>query len=81
MNIKELFEKDIHRNINGVIKVGQQDNENVRQELDEYVVTQQLERHFNTFFDRYTKSIDTPTGKDSGAGSYIQRDFHFTKLV
>jgi hypothetical protein len=28
MNIKELFEKDIHRNINGVIKVGQQDNEN-----------------------------------------------------
>ena len=54
MNIKELFEKDIHRNINGVIKVGQQDNENVRQELDEYVVTKELERHFNTFFDRYT---------------------------
>ena len=57
MNIKELFEKDIHRNINGVIKVGQQDNENVRQELDEYVVTKELERHFNTFFDRYTTSF------------------------
>jgi hypothetical protein len=83
MNIKELFEKDIHRNINGVIKVGQQDNENVRQELDEYVVTQQLERHFNTFFDRYTDSIDTPTDK---MGVWISGFFgsgksHFLKIL
>ena len=63
MNIRELFEKDIRRNINGVIKVGQQDRENIRQELDEYVVTKELERHFNTFFDRYTNAIDTPTDK------------------
>ena len=83
MNIKELFEKDIHRNINGVIKVGQQDRENVRQELDEYVVTQQLERHFNTFFDRYTNSLDTPTDK---MGVWISGFFgsgksHFLKIL
>jgi Family of unknown function (DUF6079) len=83
MNIKELFEKDIHRNINGVIKVGQQDNENVRQELDEYVVTKELERHFNTFFDRYTNSLDTPTDK---MGVWISGFFgsgksHFLKIL
>ncbi|WP_256091115.1 hypothetical protein [Nostoc sp. KVJ20] len=50
MNIAELFQKDIHRNINGVIKVGQKDDENIRQELEEYVVTNELDRHFRTFF-------------------------------
>jgi hypothetical protein len=83
MNIRELFEKKIDRNINGVIKVGQRDNESVRQELDEYVVTQQLERHFNTFFDRYTNSLDTPTDK---MGVWISGFFgsgksHFLKIL
>ncbi len=53
MKITELFERDIHRNINGVIKVGQQDSENIRQELDEYVITRELDKHFRSFFDRY----------------------------
>jgi hypothetical protein len=83
MNIRELFEKKIDRNINGVIKVGQQDNESVRQELDEYVVTKELERHFNTFFDRYTNSLDTPTDK---MGVWISGFFgsgksHFLKIL
>ena len=41
-----MFEKQIDRDIKGVIKVGQSDEENVYQELDEYVVT-----YFNNTFD------------------------------
>ena len=39
MKIRDMFYKGIDREINGVIKVGQKDKENVYQELDEYVVT------------------------------------------
>ena len=46
MQIKEMFEKQIDRDIKGVIKVGQSDEENVYQELDEYVVTKELLKHF-----------------------------------
>lgn len=49
MQIKEMFEKQIDRDIKGVIKVGQSDEENVYQELDEYVVTKELLKHFRDF--------------------------------
>ena len=38
MNIRDMFFKEIDRDIKGVIKVGQSDDENIFQELDEYVV-------------------------------------------
>ena len=50
MQIKNMFEKQIDRDIKGVIKVGQSDEENVYQELDEYVVTKELLKHFRDFF-------------------------------
>ena len=46
MILKELFAKEIDRDIKGVIKVGQGDDENIRQELEEYVVTRELRKHF-----------------------------------
>ena len=49
MQIKNMFEKDIDRDIKGVIKVGQNDDENIYQELDEYVVTNELLKHFTKF--------------------------------
>ena len=48
MQIKEMFEKQIDRDIKGVIKVGQSYEENVYQELDEYVVTKELLKHFGS---------------------------------
>ncbi len=83
MNIAELFQKDIYRNINGVIKVGQQDSENIRQELEEYVVTTELDKHFRTFFDRYTSALSHPTDK---MGVWISGFFgsgksHFVKIL
>ena len=50
MEIKELFKRPIDRNIQGVIKVDQDDEANVKQELDEYVVTSELRDHFEAFF-------------------------------
>ena len=83
MNIAELFHKDIYRNINGVIKVGQQDSENIRQELEEYVVTRELDKHFRSFFDRYTNALSSPTDK---MGVWISGFFgsgksHFLKIL
>lgn len=49
MYIKNMFAKPIDRNIKGVIKVGQGDDENVKQELEEYVVTR-LQNTLQIFF-------------------------------
>ena len=58
MQIKNMFEKQIDRDIKGVIKVGQSDEENVYQELDEYVVTKELLKHFRDFFNNYEKGVE-----------------------
>lgn len=63
MKIQTMFEKDINRDINGVIKVRQDDEHSLQQELSEYIITKELRKHFRTFFDHYTKAIDTPTDK------------------
>lgn len=47
MTIKQLFERKIDRPINGVVKADQVDATSVWQELDEFVVTQELSRHFS----------------------------------
>jgi len=50
MKISEIFKKDIQRNISGVVKVEQEDIDNIYQELDEYVVTREMNKHFHDFF-------------------------------
>lgn len=78
-----MFEKRIDRDIKGVIKVGQSDEENVYQELDEYVVTKELLKHFRDFFDNYEKGINNHTDK---MGVWISGFFgsgksHFLKIL
>ena len=53
MIIKDIFEKDINRNINGVIKVGQDDANAIYQEVNEYVITKELRKHLLQFFKFY----------------------------
>mgnify|MGYP000846015664 CR=1 FL=1 len=64
MKIGEMFAKPINRDIKGVIKVGQHDEENRYQELDEYVVTKELAKHFSEFFDNYKRGIGNHTDDD-----------------
>ena len=57
MRLEYIYKNDINRNINGVIKVAQDDEESIKQELSEYIITKELRRHFDTFLDNYEKSI------------------------
>ena len=59
------------------------DEENIYQELDEYVVTKELRKHFRDFFDNYEKGIDGYTDK---MGVWISGFFgsgksHFLKIL
>lgn len=60
MQIKDIFLKDIFRPINGVVKADQMDGPVVWQELDEYVVTKELDQHFRRFLETYLASFDDP---------------------
>lgn len=57
MQIRNLFCKDLFRPINGVVKADQRDEAIVWQELDEYVVTKELDQHFRKFFETYLNAI------------------------
>ena len=50
IQIKDIFAKDIKRDIRGVIKIGQDSDDIKQQELEEYVVTDELKRNFTRFF-------------------------------
>ena len=83
MIIKDMFAKPIDRDIKGVIKVGQDDNANIRQELEEYVVTRELEKHFRDFFTSYKRGI---TGTTDKMGVWVSGFFgsgksHFLKIL
>lgn len=83
MRIAEMFVKPIDRDIKGVIKVGQDDDDNIFQELDEYVVTKELMKHFRNFFESYKNGINGHTDK---MGVWISGFFgsgksHFLKIL
>lgn len=63
MKIKDLFQKNIKRNINGVIQAGQLDEESIYTELDEYVVTDELAGNLDNFYRHYAASLSEPTSK------------------
>ena len=50
MRIQEMFKKSITRDIQGVVIAGQGEKTNIATELEEYVVTPELQRHFADFF-------------------------------
>ena len=83
MQIKNMFEKPIDRDIQGVIIVGQGEETNVAQELEEYVVTRELQKHFSEFFEAYKKGI---VGNTNEVGVWISGFFgsgksHFLKIL
>lgn len=88
MKIKELFERPIDRSINGVIKAEQFDAESVWQELEEYVVTKELDVHLRKFFEGYLSAIDNARDPDvaSKVGVWVSGFFgsgksHFIKIL
>lgn len=83
MKIKNMFKDDINRKINGVVKVDQDVDEIIVQELEEYVITRELKKHFKTFFEIYSDSFDNPTN-DIGvwiSGFFGSGKSHFLKIL
>ena len=88
MLIKNLFERDIFRPINGVVKADQLDDSSIWQELDEFVITRELDQHFRKFIAWYLEAVDqgnkpVMTGK---MGIWISGFFgsgksHFLKVL
>lgn len=56
MSLKEIFDKKVDRNIEGVIKAD--DEASLRQELDEYVITKEVEKRLDAFLDAYNNYQD-----------------------
>ena len=83
MQIRNMFAEDINRQINGVIKVNQDDNEVIDQEVKEYVITKELKKHFVSFFDFYSEAFNKPTA-DIGvwiSGFFGSGKSHFLKML
>ena len=59
--IEKLFKKDIHRNIEGVIKADNLNDEAVFQEVGEYVITNDLNKKLDDFFGEYSTTIGKNT--------------------
>jgi len=83
MKICQIFNRDIQRNISGVVKVELEDENSIYQELDEYVVTREINKHLYDFFNAYIKSVDGPT---ENIGVWVSGFFgsgksHFLKML
>ena len=81
MLIKNMFERPIDRNIEIVIKSN--DKNNLKQEFEEYVITDELLNHFDIFFRNFIEEINNPVGN---CGVWISGFFgsgksHFLKIL
>lgn len=82
MQLKDLYKKDITREIQGVIKVD--DERSIAQELDEYIVTDEITKHLDTFFEAYSKGLGTSRTEQMGvwlSGFFGSGKSHFLKIV
>jgi hypothetical protein len=88
MKIENLFERDISRPINGVVKADQLDESSIWQELDEFVITRELDQHFRRFFSAYVDAINSANDADLAGkiGVWVSGFFgsgksHFIKVL
>nr|WP_302593516.1 BREX system P-loop protein BrxC [uncultured Acetatifactor sp.] len=83
MRIQNMFQDDIDRKINGVVKVDQNAADVLAQEVKEYVITRDIRRHMITFFNNYGESFSEPTA-DVGvwiSGFFGSGKSHFLKML
>ena len=66
MKIENIFRKQIDRPINGVVKADQLDASSIWQELDEFVVTKELDKHIRVFFSAYLAAMEAQGSAEAG---------------
>lgn len=70
--IKTLFSSDIERRIEEVIKVDQTDEDLLREEIGEYVITDAIRSHYVSVFEAYA---NTPNKPHEGVGIWVSGFF------
>lgn len=86
MKIKDLFERKIDRHINGVVKADQLDESSVWQELDEFVVTEELSGYFSDVVSVLVEAMESPANATNTNGIWVSGFFgcgksHFIKVL
>ena len=81
--IHEIFYRPIKRKIDRVVKVDNDDPNVVKKELEEYILTPQLERHFS---DALESVIDTEHAQTEDVGMWVSGFFgsgksHYMKIL
>ena len=71
-SIKELLAREVDRTIEEVIKVDQDDAAIIRTEIEEYVVTESILKHYISIFERFQ---ETPTNPHEGIGVWVSGFF------
>lgn len=75
MKIQDLFARNIRRDINGVVKADQLDESAVWQELDEFVVTQELNGHIHTLIEVMVSTMGAAAGASDRNGIWVSGFF------
>ncbi|MFC1573194.1 BREX system P-loop protein BrxC [Candidatus Eisenbacteria bacterium] len=86
MKIQDLFKRSIHRSINGVVKADQLDASSVWQELDEFVVTRELNGYISDVIAVLLSTIESETNAADKNGIWVSGFFgcgksHFIKVL
>lgn len=83
IKLKSIFQKKIDREINGVIKAGDSNEYNLKQELEEFVITDEIKKHLDKFFEAYEKGINGVTDKNAVwiSGFFGSGKSHFLKIL
>ena len=71
--IKDLFSSDIFRRIEEVIKVDQTDEEVIRNEFHEYVVTDSIRCHFMEVLESYWETLKNGPRRNRDMGVRLLR--------
>jgi len=83
MKISEIFEKDPTRRISRVVMVDQHDEQVVRTEVEEYVITDQIRGLIQDFIDQF---LETRMGRESDVCAWVSGFFgsgksHLAKML
>ena len=88
MKIVNSFKKPIDRSINGVVKADQLDESSIWQELDEFVITIELDKHLRKFIDTYLTAMERQGSAEAAGniGIWVSGFFgsgksHFIKVL
>ena len=79
ITFRELFAKDIDRSINGVIKAS--DEKNIAEEVDEYVLTNEVRKNLGEFLDVYNDPMNHMQNGAWISGFFGSGKSHLLKML